>query len=38
MGAGQMGFHLAERLSEDGQDVVLIEADSPGPPGARPAG
>ncbi|MFQ5535948.1 MAG: Trk system potassium transporter TrkA [Gemmatimonadota bacterium] len=27
VGAGEVGFHLAERLSEEGQDVVLIEAD-----------
>lgn len=28
IGAGQVGFHLAERLSEEGQDVVVIEADA----------
>ena len=27
VGAGEVGFHLAERLSQEGQDVVLIEAD-----------
>jgi trk system potassium uptake protein TrkA len=27
VGAGEVGFHLAERLSEENQDVVLIEAD-----------
>lgn len=27
VGAGQVGFHLAERLSEEGQDVVVIESD-----------
>jgi trk system potassium uptake protein TrkA len=27
VGAGEVGFHLAERLSEEGQDVILIEAD-----------
>ena len=27
MGAGEVGFHLAERLSQENQDVVLIEAD-----------
>ncbi|HSG46859.1 MAG TPA: Trk system potassium transporter TrkA [Longimicrobiales bacterium] len=27
VGAGEVGFHLAERLSEEGQDVVLIESD-----------
>lgn len=28
VGAGAVGAHLAERLSEDGQDVVVIEADA----------
>ena len=27
VGAGEVGFHLAERLSEENQDVVVIEAD-----------
>ncbi|HKK50646.1 MAG TPA: Trk system potassium transporter TrkA, partial [Myxococcota bacterium] len=27
VGAGEVGFHLAERLSEEGQDVILIESD-----------
>jgi trk system potassium uptake protein len=27
VGAGEVGFHLARRLSEEGQDVVLIEAN-----------
>jgi trk system potassium uptake protein TrkA len=27
LGAGQVGFHLAKRLSEENQDVVLIESD-----------
>lgn len=27
IGAGEVGFHLAQRLSEEGQDVVIIEAD-----------
>jgi trk system potassium uptake protein TrkA len=27
VGAGQVGFHLAERLSQENQDVVLIEED-----------
>ena len=27
VGAGEVGYHLAERLSEEHQDVVLIEAD-----------
>lgn len=27
VGAGEVGFHLARRLSEEGQDVVVIEAD-----------
>lgn len=27
VGAGEVGFHLARRLSEESQDVVLIEAD-----------
>ena len=27
VGAGEVGFHLAQRLSEEGQDVVLIESD-----------
>lgn len=27
VGAGEVGFHLARRLSEENQDVVLIEAD-----------
>ena len=28
VGAGQVGFHLAERLSEAGEDVVIVEADA----------
>ncbi len=27
VGAGEVGFHLAKRLSEEGQDVVIIESD-----------
>ena len=27
VGAGEVGFHLAERLSEENQDVILIESD-----------
>ncbi len=27
VGGGEVGFHLGERLSEEGQDVVLIESD-----------
>jgi len=27
LGAGQVGFHLAKRLSEENQDVILIESD-----------
>ncbi|GMR12030.1 MAG: Trk system potassium transporter TrkA [Gemmatimonadota bacterium] len=27
IGAGEVGFHLAERLSEENQDVVVIESD-----------
>lgn len=27
VGAGEVGFHLAQRLSEENQDVVLIETD-----------
>ncbi len=27
VGAGEVGFHLARRLSEENQDVVLIESD-----------
>lgn len=27
VGAGEVGFHLARRLSEEGQDVVVIESD-----------
>jgi trk system potassium uptake protein TrkA len=27
VGAGAVGFHLAERLSEEGQDVVVVEHD-----------
>jgi trk system potassium uptake protein TrkA len=27
VGAGQVGFHLAQRLSEEHQDVILVEAD-----------
>ncbi len=27
VGAGEVGFHLAERLSEENQDVVVIETD-----------
>ncbi len=26
IGAGEVGFHLARRLSEEGQDVVMIES------------
>ena len=28
IGAGAVGSHLAERLSREGQDVVVIESDS----------
>lgn len=28
VGAGEVGFHLAQRLSEEHQDVVLIESDA----------
>jgi len=28
VGAGEVGFHLAKRLSEEHQDVVLIESDT----------
>ncbi len=27
LGAGEVGFHLAERLSQENQDVVIIESD-----------
>lgn len=27
VGAGEVGFHLAQRLSEEAQDVILIESD-----------
>ena len=27
LGAGEVGFHLAERLSQENQDVVVIESD-----------
>ena len=27
VGAGEVGYHLAERLSEENQDVVIIESD-----------
>ena len=27
VGAGEVGFHLAQRLSEEHQDVVIIEDD-----------
>lgn len=27
VGAGQVGFHLAQRLSEESQDVILVESD-----------
>ena len=27
VGAGEVGFHLAQRLSEEHQDVVVIDAD-----------
>jgi trk system potassium uptake protein TrkA len=27
IGAGEVGFHLAQRLSEEGQDVVIIESN-----------
>ena len=27
VGAGEVGFHLAQRLSEESQDVVIIESD-----------
>ncbi|MBW1766800.1 MAG: NAD-binding protein, partial [Deltaproteobacteria bacterium] len=26
-GAGEVGFHIAQRLSEENQDVFLIEKD-----------
>ncbi|WP_419166631.1 NAD-binding protein [Candidatus Palauibacter sp.] len=26
-GAGQVGFHLAEKLSRQGQDVTVVDAD-----------
>ena len=28
VGAGEVGYHLAERLSQENQDVVVIEKDS----------
>jgi len=28
VGAGEVGFHLAERLSQEDQDVVVVEADA----------
>ena len=28
VGAGQVGFHLAQRLSEENQDVILVERES----------
>jgi trk system potassium uptake protein TrkA len=28
VGAGEVGYHLAERLSQEGQDVVVVEMDS----------
>ena len=28
LGAGEVGFHLAKRLSQETQDVILIESDS----------
>ncbi|HSR41408.1 MAG TPA: NAD-binding protein, partial [Longimicrobiales bacterium] len=28
VGAGEVGFHLAQRLSQENQDVVLIEQDA----------
>ncbi|MFC1495380.1 NAD-binding protein [Thermodesulfobacteriota bacterium] len=27
VGAGEVGFHCAQKLSEEGQDVVLIDKD-----------
>ena len=27
LGAGEVGFHLAKRLSEENQDVVVIDSD-----------
>ena len=27
IGAGEVGFHIAQRLSEESQDVVLIDRD-----------
>ena len=27
VGAGEVGFHLAQRLSEESQDVIIVEAD-----------
>jgi len=27
VGAGEVGFHLAERLSEESQDVIVVDAD-----------
>ncbi len=29
VGAGEVGFHIAKRLSEEGQDVVVIDRDAP---------
>ena len=28
VGAGEVGYHLAERLSQENQDVVIVEADA----------
>ena len=30
VGAGEVGYHLAERLSQENQDVVIVEADPEG--------
>ena len=28
VGAGEVGFHIAQRLSEENQNVILIEKDA----------
>jgi trk system potassium uptake protein TrkA len=38
IGAGEVGFHIAQRLSEENQDVVLIEKDPNNPSALHEAG
>ena len=35
IGAGEVGYHIAERLSREGHDVVVIEQDPASGPASR---